>query len=60
MLFGVTGAYERLIARSPVQIADALLARVLTRLGLSVFVALKSALGLLLLMLVTYPVGRPF
>ena len=56
----MTGAFERLIARSPVQIADALLARVLTRLGLNAFVALKSALGLLLLMLVTYPVGRPF
>ena len=41
-------------------IASALLAGVLARFGLDAFVALKSALGLVLLMLVTYLVGRRF
>ncbi len=60
VLFGVTGWFERLIDRLPVSIASALLAGVLTRFGLDAFVALKSALGLVLLMLLTYLVGRRF
>ena len=57
-LFGVTGWFERLLGRIPTPIASALLAGVLTRFGLDAFVALKSALGLVLLMLMTYLVGR--
>ena len=57
-LFGVTGCFERLLGRIPMPIASALLAGVLTRFGLDAFVALKSAFALVLLMLVTYLVGR--
>ena len=57
-LFGVTGWFEKLLGRIPMPIASALLAGVLTRFGLDAFVALKSALGLVLLMLVAYLVGR--
>jgi benzoate membrane transport protein len=57
-LFGVTGWFERLLGRIPLPIASALLAGVLTRFGLDAFVALKSALALVLLMLATYLVGR--
>ncbi|MES2101820.1 MAG: benzoate/H(+) symporter BenE family transporter [Pseudomonadota bacterium] len=59
-LFGVTGWFEKLLGRIPMPIASALLAGVLTRFGLDAFVALKSALGLVLLMLLTYLVGRRF
>ncbi len=59
-LFGVTGWFQKLLGRIPMPIASALLAGVLTRFGLDAFVALKSALGLVLLMLVTYLVGRRF
>ena len=57
-LFGITGWFERLLGRLPVPIASALLAGVLTRFGLDAFVALNSALALVLLMLATYLVGR--
>ena len=57
-LFGVTGWFEKLLGRIPMPIASALLAGVLTRFGLDAFVALKSALGLVLLMLVSYLLGR--
>ena len=58
----MTGWFEKLLGRIPMAIASALLAGVLTRFGLDAFVALKSALGLglVLLMLVTYLVGRRF
>ncbi len=59
-LFGVTGWFEKLLVRIPMPIASALLAGVLTRFGLDAFVALKSALGLVLLMLLAYLVGRRF
>ncbi|MEQ1684292.1 MAG: benzoate/H(+) symporter BenE family transporter [Burkholderiaceae bacterium] len=58
VLFGVTGWFEKLLARLPVPIASALLAGVLTRFGLDAFVALKSAFALVLLMLAAYLVGR--
>jgi benzoate membrane transport protein len=57
-LFGVTGWFETLMARIPMPIANALLAGVLARFGLDAFVALKSALGLVLLMLGSYLLGR--
>src|SRR5882757_8976089 len=57
-LFGVTGWFERLLDRIPMPIASALLAGVLTRFGLDAFVALKSSLGLVLAMLLSYLVGR--
>ena len=59
-LFGMTGWFEKLLGRIPMPIASALLAGVLTRFGLDAFIAMKSALGLVLLMLMTYLVGRRF
>ena len=56
----MTGWFEKLLGRIPMSIASALLAGVLARFGLDAFVALKSALGLVVLMLVTYLVGRRF
>ena len=57
-LFGVTGWFEKLMDRIPIALASALLAGVLARFGLDAFVALKSALALVLLMLAGYLVGR--
>ena len=57
-LFGATGWFEKLLGRIPMPIASALLAGVLTRFGLDAFVALQSALGLVLSMLLAYLVGR--
>jgi len=58
ILFGVTGWFEKLLDRIPVPIASALLAGVLARFGLDAFVALKSALVLVLLMFGAYLLGR--
>jgi benzoate membrane transport protein len=58
VVFGATGWFEKLLGRIPMPIASALLAGVLTRFGLDAFVALGSALGLVLAMLVAYLVGR--
>ena len=57
-LFGATGWFERLMDHIPMPIASALLAGVLARFGMDAFVALKSALGLVLLMFTAYLVGR--
>ncbi len=59
-LFGVTGWFERVMNRIPMAIASALLAGVLTRFGLSAFLAAQTALPLVLLMLATYLLGRRF
>ncbi len=58
VLFGVTGWFERLMQRIPMPLANALLAGVLARFGLDAFGALKSDVVLVLLMLVTYLLGR--
>lgn len=58
VLFGATGWFERVMGRIPMPIASALLAGVLARFGMDAFVALKSALGLVLAMLLAYLVGR--
>jgi benzoate membrane transport protein len=57
-LFGVTGWFERLMGRIPMPIASALLAGVLARFGMDAFVALRSATALVLLMLLSYLLGR--
>ncbi len=57
-LFGITGWFEQAMRRIPMAIASALLAGVLTRFGLQAFVAAQTALGLVLLMLATYLLGR--
>ena len=55
---GMTGWFERVMNRIPVAIASALLAGVLARFGLDAFIAAKTALGLVLLMLLVYLLGR--
>jgi benzoate membrane transport protein len=55
---GATGAFERVMDRIPMPIASALLAGVLARFGMDAFLAAKTALPLLLLMLGAYLLGR--
>ena len=57
-LAGMTGWFERVMNRIPMAIASALLAGVLARFGLEAFLAAKTALGLVLLMLGVYLLGR--
>lgn len=57
-LAGMTGWFERVMNRIPMAIASALLAGVLARFGLETFLAAKTALGLVLLMLGVYLLGR--
>lgn len=58
VLVGATGWFERLMNRIPVAIASALLAGVLARFGLSAFAAAQTALPLVMVMLLTYLVGK--
>jgi benzoate membrane transport protein len=58
VLFGVTGWFERLIDRIPAALANALLAGVLARFGLDAFLAARSDLPLVLVMLGAYLLGR--
>jgi benzoate membrane transport protein len=57
-LCGVTGWFERAMNRIPLAIASALLAGVLARFGLDAFNAARTAMGLVLLMLLVYLLGR--
>lgn len=57
-LAGVTGWFERVMNRIPMEIATALLAGVLARFGLDAFAAAQTALPLVLLMLGTYLLAR--
>jgi len=57
-LCGVTGWVEALMKRVPHSLAAAMLAGVLLRFGLQVFVSMQSQLGLVALMLVIYFAGR--
>jgi len=54
VLAGATGWFERVMNRIPMALTAALLAGVLARFGLDAFVAAKTALPLVLLMLGTY------
>jgi benzoate membrane transport protein len=58
VLAGATGWFERVMNRIPVALASALLAGVLARFGMTGFVAAQSALPLVLLMLLTYLLGK--
>ena len=55
---GVTGWFERVMNRIPMEIAAALLVGVLARFGLQAFAAAETALPLVLLMLMVYLVSR--
>ena len=57
-LAGVTGWFERVMSRIPMEIATALLAGVLARFGLQAFSAAETALPLVLLMLTVYLLSR--
>jgi benzoate membrane transport protein len=59
-LCGFTGIFEKLMHRIPVAIASALLAGVLARFGLQGFAAAQTALPLVVLMLVTYLLGKRY
>ena len=60
VLAGATGWFERVMNRIPVALASALLAGVLARFGLAGFAAAQSALLLVVLMLLTYLLGKRF
>lgn len=60
VLIGVTGWFEKLTNRIPPALASALLAGALARFGLSGFSAAQTALPLVLLMLMTYLLGKRF
>jgi benzoate membrane transport protein len=55
---GATGWFERVMNRIPMALASALLAGVLARFGLEAFLAARTALPLVLLMLLGYLVAR--
>ncbi|MBY0410445.1 MAG: benzoate/H(+) symporter BenE family transporter, partial [Burkholderiaceae bacterium] len=57
-LVGVTGWFERVMNRIPVEIASALLAGVLARFGLQAFAAAQTASPLVLIMLMVYLLSR--
>lgn len=59
-LAGITGWFERVMNRIPMEIAAALLAGVLARFGLQAFAAAQTALPLVLTMLVVYLFSRKF
>ena len=60
VLIGASGWFETLMKRIPLSIASALLAGVLARFGIAGFAAAQTALPLVLLMLLTYLLGRRF
>jgi len=60
VLVGATGWFEKAMNRIPVAIASALLAGVLARFGLSGFAAAQTAMPLVLVMLLTYLLGKRF
>lgn len=55
---GATGWFERVMNRIPLALASALLAGVLARFSLSGFAAAQTALPLVVLMLLTYLLGK--
>ena len=55
---GVTGWFERIMNRMPMEIASALLAGVLAKFGMQAFSAAESNLSLVLVMLLAYLLSR--
>ncbi|AKZ62867.1 membrane protein [Herbaspirillum hiltneri N3] len=55
---GVTGLFARAMNRIPISIAAAMLAGILARFGMDVFVAMKLEFGLVLLMFAAYLFGK--
>jgi benzoate membrane transport protein len=57
-LCGFTGWFERAINRIPLSLASGMLAGVLLRFGLDVFVSMKTQFGMVLVMFCTYLIMR--
>ena len=57
-LAGFSGVFERMMHRIPTSVASAMLAGVLLRFGLDVFVAMQSRFGLVAAMLATWLAAR--
>jgi len=55
---GFSGVFERMLGRIPVSLASGMLAGVLLRFGLDVFVAMETRPGMALTMFVVYLLGR--
>jgi len=55
---GVTGGFARALSRIPMPLASAMLAGILLRFGTDVFVAMHTRFDLVLLMFLTYLLGR--
>jgi benzoate membrane transport protein len=53
-LFGFTGWFERAIDRIPLSLASGMLAGVLLRFGLDVFISMKTQFGMVFVMFCTY------
>ena len=57
---GATGWFEKALRRIPVALASAMLAGILVRFGLDVFVSMKTQPALVLIMLAVYFIGKRF
>jgi benzoate membrane transport protein len=60
LIAGLTGWFEKALRRIPVALASAMLAGVLVRFGLDVFVSMKTQPALVLVMLAVYCVSKKF
>ncbi len=59
-LFGITGWFEKMMNRIPMQIASAMLAGVLFKFGLDVFTNMKTHLTMCLILLIAYLISKRF
>ncbi len=57
---GLSGAFERLMQRIPMALASAMLAGLLLRFGIGAFAALKTAPGMVMVMLTAHLLGRRY
>lgn len=60
LVAGLTGWFEKALKRIPVALASAMLAGVLVRFGLDVFVSMKTQPALVLVMLAVYFISKKF
>lgn len=58
VICGVTGWFARALSRIPMSLASAMLAGILLRFGMDVFVAMQSRFGMVLAMFLAYLLGR--
>ena len=59
-LCGITGWFEKIMKLVPVQIANAMLAGVLLQFALNAFTALRTDIGLVEIMILTYLIGKRY